>query len=61
MKKRDTVDVVRERERESSNLKKIGFICDTKIKYKYKLKRIEYHVRQQKRRLYLLRDTLSFL
>ena len=61
MKKFEIVGVVRERERESNNLKKLGLICNAKIKYKYRLKRIEYCVKQHKNRLYILHDTLSFL
>ena len=62
MKKRETVGTVkRERERESNNLKKLGLIYNAKIIYKYRLKRIEYCVKQQKKKLYLLHDTLSFL
>ena len=62
MKNLETIDTVREREREeSNNLNKLGLICNGKIIYKYRLKRIEYCVKQQRKRLYLLHDTLSFL
>ena len=61
MKNPKTIDTVRERERESNSLNKLGLICNEKIIYKYRLKRIEYCVKQQIKRLYLLHDTLSFL
>ena len=62
MKKHKTVDAVRERERErESNSNELGFIYDAKIIYRYKLKRIEYHVKQQRKKLHMLHDTLSFL
>ena len=61
MKNHKTVDTVRERERESNRLIKLGFIYNAKIIYKYRLKRIEYCVKQQRKKLYLLHDTLSFL
>ena len=61
MKNLETIDTVRERERESNSLNKLGLICNAKIIYEYRLKRIEYCVKQQIKRLYLLHDTLSFL
>ena len=57
MKNRKNIGTVRE----NNNLRKLGFICNGKIIYKYRLKRIEYCVKQQKKKLYLLHDTLSFL
>ena len=61
MRNLETIDTVRERERESNRLIKLGFICDARIIYKYRLERIEYCVKQQRKMLYLLHDTLSFL
>ena len=49
MKSFKTIDTVRERERER-NSNELGFIYDAKIIYRYKLKRIEYHVKQQRKK-----------
>ena len=61
MKKLENLDTVRERERERVIPTKVGLFYNAKIIYKYRLKRIEYCVKQQKKKLYLLHDTLSFL
>ena len=63
MKKHETVDVVRERERESNRLIKLGFICDAKevVKNNYinVIKKIEYCVKT-KRKICTIHSTLSF-
>ena len=62
MKKHETIGVVRERERESNRLIKLGFICDAKKvvkKYINVIKKIEYCVKT-KRKICTIHSTLSF-
>ena len=64
MKNLKTIAVVRERERESNNLKKLGSICNAKNLDKRINKRIirmNYYVKVEEKRLTLLYDSLSFL
>ena len=59
-KKNETIEVVRERERESNSLEKIGFNFDVKNLKKYiEKRRIDFLKR--KKRIKLLRESLSFL
>ena len=63
MKKLKTIETVRERERESNRLIKLGFNCDAKkiAKNKYidEIKKIEYCV-EARDKAYTTRNTLSF-
>ena len=61
MQKAKNVEVVRERERELYS-KEISFICDViKIIKKYKsIEKINYAQKEKKKKLKLLRDSLSF-
>ena len=63
MKKLKTIDTVRERERESNRLIKLGFICNAKkvVKNKNidKIKKIEYCVKT-KREICTIHNALSF-
>ena len=56
MKNLETIDTERE-----NNSNELEFIYGAKIIYRYKLERIEYHVKQQRKKLRMLHDTLSFL
>ena len=62
--KRETLMVVREKERERAITRKLGFICDAKNTvdntYKDIIKRIEYHVEKLWKNL-VIYDNLSFL
>ena len=62
MKNLKTIDTVRERERESNRLIKLGFIFDAKkvVKNKYinVIKKIEYCVKERK--ICTIHSTLSF-
>ena len=59
--KHETIAVVRERERERVTSTNVGLFCNAKIIYKYKLKRIEYCIKQQINELYIFYNILSFL
>ena len=59
-KTHEIVEVVRERERESKSLEKVGFDFDARKLIKYiAIKRIEFL--REKKRIQLLRESLSFL
>ena len=64
MQKTESVEIVRERERERELYsKEISFICvGIKIVEKYKcIEKIKYAQQEKKKKLKLLRDSLSFL
>ena len=65
--KRESLEIVRERERESNNLRKLGFIFYAKIsskkiiKNRKELKRMNYGIKAKIKKIKLLYDSLSFL